>query len=178
MRGSSKTTRPPARIRQGAARSWDDSRGTASRACPAASSKIATSARVLVKGGVWSAVEVANSKSCSVAAMRARRGSEATWSASGPSARDLSCGFQSRLPSGAAALACACGPVQALDEQGTRRLRGVDADARAYLALRPYVARAVRVQVEDPADSTPYWLVSSRRPERLVAALEEARPAR
>lgn len=62
----------------------------------------------------------------------------------------------------------------ALDAEATRRLAGVDADARAYLLLRPYVKRAVKVTVTDPADPVPYWLVSSRRPDQLVAALSAA----
>jgi hypothetical protein len=62
----------------------------------------------------------------------------------------------------------------ALDADETRRLIGVHADARAYLVLRPYVKRAVKVTVTDPADPVPYWLVSSRRPDQLVAALSEA----
>ena len=37
--------------------------------------------------------------------------------------------------------------------------------------LRPYLSRAVRIGIDDPADPTPYWLVSSRRPDRLAAAL-------
>lgn len=72
----------------------------------------------------------------------------------------------------------ACGPVEALDDGATKRLRGVEADARAYLVLRPYLSRAVRLQVDDPADPTPYWLISTRHPERLVAAVEAARPRR
>jgi hypothetical protein len=56
------------------------------------------------------------------------------------------------------------GSVEALDAEATRRLAGRDADARAYLLLRPYLRRAVRVSVDDPADPTPYWLVSTRRP--------------
>lgn len=62
----------------------------------------------------------------------------------------------------------------ALDAPASRRLAGVDADARAYLLLRPYVARSVQVPVQDPHDPTPYWLISSRRPDRLVAALVAA----
>jgi hypothetical protein len=69
------------------------------------------------------------------------------------------------------------GEVTPLDAAETRRLAGVDADARAYLLLRPYLRRAVRVAVADPADPTPYWLVASRRPVQLAAALESARPA-
>ena len=67
------------------------------------------------------------------------------------------------------------GDVQALDAEAARRLAGRDADARAYLLLRPYLRRAVRIAIEDPADPTPYWLVSTRRPDRLAAAL--TRPA-
>jgi hypothetical protein len=63
----------------------------------------------------------------------------------------------------------------ALDADGVRRQAGVDADARAYLLLRPYLKRGVRVDIADPADPTPYWLVSSRRPDALVSALEAGR---
>ncbi|NPC44360.1 DUF3093 domain-containing protein [Nocardioides sp. zg-1230] len=67
------------------------------------------------------------------------------------------------------------GPATALDADGVRRQAGVDADARAYLLLRPYLKRGVRVDIADPADPTPYWLVSSRRPDALVSALEAGR---
>ncbi|HET9761644.1 MAG TPA: DUF3093 domain-containing protein [Nocardioidaceae bacterium] len=63
------------------------------------------------------------------------------------------------------------GEVEALDAARTRLLAGREADARAYLLLRPYLSRAVRIGIDDPADPTPYWLVSSRRPDRLAAAL-------
>lgn len=67
------------------------------------------------------------------------------------------------------------GAVSVLDADGVRRQAGVDADARAYLLLRPYLKRGVRLDITDPADPTPYWLVSCRRPEAVVAALEAAR---
>jgi DUF3093 family protein len=67
------------------------------------------------------------------------------------------------------------GEVTPLDAEGVRRLAGVDADARAYLLLRPYLKRGVRVDINDPADPTPYWLVSCKRPDRLVSALEASR---
>ena len=63
------------------------------------------------------------------------------------------------------------GRVDELDAEATRLLAGRDADARAYLLLRPYRKRAVHVEVLDPRDPTPYWLVSTRHPERLAAAL-------
>lgn len=70
----------------------------------------------------------------------------------------------------------AIGAVSALDGPATRALRGREADPRAYLLLRGYVSTAVRVDVEDPADPTPYWLVSTRHPERLRDALHAAVP--
>jgi hypothetical protein len=63
------------------------------------------------------------------------------------------------------------GAVQALDAEATRRTAGRDADARAYLLLRPYANRAVKVEITDPADPAPYWLISSRHPDRLARAL-------
>jgi hypothetical protein len=69
----------------------------------------------------------------------------------------------------------AVGSVVALTAEQARALRGPAADASAFLVLRPYVPRAVRVEVADPNDPTPYWYVSTRHPERLAAALEAAR---
>lgn len=63
---------------------------------------------------------------------------------------------------------------EALDAAGARRAAGVDADARAYLLIRPYVPTAVKVHVVDPDDPTPYWLVSTRHPGALAAELAAA----
>jgi len=63
------------------------------------------------------------------------------------------------------------GTATPLDAGQTRRIAGMDADARAYLLLRPYLKRAVRVEITDPADPAPYWLVSTRHPEELAGAL-------
>ena len=65
------------------------------------------------------------------------------------------------------------GPAVPLDREETRRVHGVDADARAYLLTRPYLKRSVKVSVRDPADPTPYWLLSTRHPDRLVRALAQ-----
>ena len=69
------------------------------------------------------------------------------------------------------------GQVTALDAEDVRRQAGVDADARAYLLLRPYLKRGVRVDITDPADPAPYWLVSCRRPDRVVSAVRVGRSA-
>jgi hypothetical protein len=67
---------------------------------------------------------------------------------------------------------------RALDRQATRTRSEVDADARAHLVLRPYVSTAVEIELDDPADPVPYWLVSSRRPEAFAAAVRQAAAAR
>ena len=63
---------------------------------------------------------------------------------------------------------------QALSPEETRRRTGVEADARAHMVLRPYIKTAVEITLEDPVDPVPYWLVSTRHPRRLAAALQDA----
>jgi hypothetical protein len=65
------------------------------------------------------------------------------------------------------------GASNALDAEATRRISGTEADARAYLLLRPYLKRAVQVEITDPADPAPYWLISTRHPDALARALAE-----
>lgn len=56
--------------------------------------------------------------------------------------------------------------------------RGQRLDARAWLLLRGWVDPVVRVMVDDPNDPVPYWLVSTRHPDELIAALEAAKEAK
>ena len=55
--------------------------------------------------------------------------------------------------------------------------RGRRLDARAWLLIRGWVKPVVKVQLLDAADPAPYWLLSTRSPDRLVRALDEARRA-
>lgn len=64
------------------------------------------------------------------------------------------------------------GGVTPLDREGTRRVRGPLAEPRAYVASRPWLGSSVRIQVEDPEDDTPYWVVGTRDPQALAAALQ------
>ena len=66
------------------------------------------------------------------------------------------------------------GEIIALDEKQAALLRGPRADPAAHLFLRPYVKRAVYVAVADPSDGVPYWLISTRHPDRLATALGDA----
>jgi hypothetical protein len=64
--------------------------------------------------------------------------------------------------------------AHALDPSATRRRSGTDADARAYLVLRPYLSTAVEITLDDADDPVPYWLVASRNPVPFAAALSQA----
>lgn len=59
-----------------------------------------------------------------------------------------------------------------------RHERGPGLDARAHLVLRGWVDPVLRVAILDPDDPAPYWLLSTRRPEELAAAIEAARAGR
>jgi len=68
------------------------------------------------------------------------------------------------------------GEVRALDEAQARALRGPRADPRAFILLRPYLRLAVYVEVCGRTVASPYWLLATRRPGELAAAIQSARP--
>ncbi len=63
------------------------------------------------------------------------------------------------------------GSAEGFRREDARRERGTGLDARAWLAIRGWVDPVVKVTLDDPVDPTPYWLISTRRPEELVEAL-------
>ena len=63
------------------------------------------------------------------------------------------------------------GDVTVLDTDSMRAVRGRDADPTAFLAIRFWNSRGVKVRVKDARDETPYWLISSKRGKDLAAAL-------
>ncbi|WP_410787305.1 DUF3093 domain-containing protein [Kribbella sp. C-35] len=63
------------------------------------------------------------------------------------------------------------GTVEALTGDDARHAFGRDCDPKAFLVLRSYINGAVRVQITDPADPAPYWVIATRHPDRLAAAL-------
>ena len=63
------------------------------------------------------------------------------------------------------------GDVTVLDTASMRAVRGRDADPTAFLAIRFWNSRGVKVRVKDARDETPYWLISSKRGKDLAAAL-------
>lgn len=61
--------------------------------------------------------------------------------------------------------------VIALDERQTARLRGPRADPAAYLYSRPYLKQSVYLAVSD--QRVPYWLIGTRHPAELAAAVQQ-----
>lgn len=47
---------------------------------------------------------------------------------------------------------------------------GRQLDPAAFLVSRPWVSEHVLIVLDDPEDPTPYWLISSKNPEALLAA--------
>jgi hypothetical protein len=52
-----------------------------------------------------------------------------------------------------------------------RRVVGREGDPAAFVSIRPWIGPGVQVWLDDPEDPTPYWVVSSRHPARVVEAL-------
>jgi hypothetical protein len=67
--------------------------------------------------------------------------------------------------------------VTVLGPAEKRLLFGPAAHPYAFVVQRPWVSGAVQVHLDDAADPTPYWVVSSRRPAALAAALLAEREA-
>lgn len=63
------------------------------------------------------------------------------------------------------------GEVTGHRDDDARYERGRGLNGLAFMCFRGWVDPVVKVVIEDPRDTTPYWLFSSRDPESLVAAL-------
>ena len=63
------------------------------------------------------------------------------------------------------------GQVDVVRGEAKRAALGPQLDPAAFVVHRPWIGPAVRLEVLDPDDPTPYWVISTRRPERLLAAL-------
>ena len=63
------------------------------------------------------------------------------------------------------------GKVTVLDRSAMRLLRTRDADPAAYLAIKFWESRGLRIDLNDSRDATPYWLITSKRGEEIAALL-------
>jgi hypothetical protein len=62
----------------------------------------------------------------------------------------------------------------ALDEPTLRRVVGREGDPAAFVSIRPWIGPGVQLWLDDPDDPTPYWVVSTRRPQRVVELIRAA----
>jgi hypothetical protein len=62
----------------------------------------------------------------------------------------------------------------ALDARTLKRVVGREGDPAAYVAIRPWIGPGVQIWLDDEDDPTPYWVVSTRHPDRLVALVRTA----
>ena len=63
------------------------------------------------------------------------------------------------------------GQVTALDSKEMGRLRTRDADPGSFLIFRFWRSTGVKVEINDPRDQTPYWLITSKRSKELAEIL-------
>jgi hypothetical protein len=63
------------------------------------------------------------------------------------------------------------GKVESFRGEDATAQRGPKLHGLAYMCIRGWISPVVKIGITDPADTTPYWLTSTRRPEQLAAAL-------
>ncbi|MGH3762085.1 DUF3093 domain-containing protein [Actinophytocola sp.] len=63
------------------------------------------------------------------------------------------------------------GEIQVVSAKDKRKALGPHLDPAAYVLHRGWIGPVVRLRQTDPGDPTPYWVFSTRHPDRLVEAL-------
>lgn len=63
------------------------------------------------------------------------------------------------------------GKATVLDAAAMRLLRTRDANPAAYLAIKFWTPTGIKIELKDPRDPTPYWLITSKRGEEIAALL-------
>jgi hypothetical protein len=63
------------------------------------------------------------------------------------------------------------GHVDVVPRERKQAALGPELDPTAFLLHRAWIGPVVRIEVTDPDGDAPYWIVSSRDPDGLVAAL-------
>lgn len=63
----------------------------------------------------------------------------------------------------------------ALDARTLRRVVGREGDPSAFVSIRPWIGPGVQLWLDDPDDPAPYWVVSSRHPDKVVELLRARR---
>jgi hypothetical protein len=63
------------------------------------------------------------------------------------------------------------GETQVVPTKDKRRVLGPHLDPAAFVVHRGWIGSVVRLRQTDPEHPTPYWVISTRHPDRLVEAL-------
>src|SRR5699024_7602768 len=63
------------------------------------------------------------------------------------------------------------GAVEIIDKEHKQAVLGPEFDPAAFLVHRASIGPLVQLELTDPADNTPYWVFSTRHPERVLGAL-------
>ena len=64
------------------------------------------------------------------------------------------------------------GEVTVLSSSEVKLIRTRDANPLAYLAIRFWSSKAIKLQVSDARDKTPYWLITTNNGQELLKALK------
>lgn len=65
-----------------------------------------------------------------------------------------------------------CGEVTVLSRTEFLRARTREVDPAAHLALFFWISEGVKIEVIDPRDPTPYWLISTKHGKEIKQALQ------
>ena len=65
------------------------------------------------------------------------------------------------------------GEAEAISKNQIFLERGPNLDPGAYKVFQGSVKTAVKISIADPEDPTPYWLISTRKPQKLAELLKK-----
>ena len=63
------------------------------------------------------------------------------------------------------------GDIEPLGSAALSRAIGPEADARDFLLVRGWIRKGLKIEVVDPTDPTPHWIITSRKPLALAEAI-------
>lgn len=67
------------------------------------------------------------------------------------------------------------GEITPLGDSKLRAAIGPGADARNHLVIRGWIHSGIRAEITDPADPTPAWIITTRKPIALADAIAASR---
>ena len=62
--------------------------------------------------------------------------------------------------------------IESLNALETTQLRGVNTDFKAFHAISPLIPTSIKIDFDDPTDPHSYWLVSTRKGQKIKNLLQ------